>query len=36
MRQFVRRFYNQGLTLEQVSERTSVPIEEVKRFIDKE
>jgi len=35
MKQFVSRFYNQGLTIEQVSERTSVPIEEVKRLISK-
>ena len=35
MRQFVHRFYNQGLTIEQVSKRTSVPIEEIKRLINK-
>jgi catechol 2,3-dioxygenase-like lactoylglutathione lyase family enzyme len=35
MRQFVHRFYNQGLTIEEVSKRTSVPIEEIKRLIDK-
>lgn len=35
MRQFVSRFYNQGLTIEQVSRRTSVPIEDVKRLISK-
>jgi catechol 2,3-dioxygenase-like lactoylglutathione lyase family enzyme len=35
MRQLVCRFYHQGLTIEQVSERTSVPIEEVKRLINK-
>jgi catechol 2,3-dioxygenase-like lactoylglutathione lyase family enzyme len=35
MRQFVCRFYQQGLTIEQVSERTSVPIEEIKRLINK-
>jgi catechol 2,3-dioxygenase-like lactoylglutathione lyase family enzyme len=34
MRQFVLRFYNQGLTFEQVSKRTSVPVEEVKRLIN--
>jgi catechol 2,3-dioxygenase-like lactoylglutathione lyase family enzyme len=33
MRQFVSRLYNQGLTIEQVSRRTSVPIEDVKRLI---
>jgi catechol 2,3-dioxygenase-like lactoylglutathione lyase family enzyme len=35
MRQFVQRFYNQGLTIEQVSKRTSVPIEEIERLINK-
>ena len=35
MRQFVSRFYNQGLTIEQVSKRTSVPMEDVKRLINK-
>lgn len=35
MSQFVCRFYNQGLTIEQVHERTHVPIEEIKRLIDK-
>ena len=35
MRQFVSRFYNQGLTIEQVSKRTSVPVEDVKRLINK-
>jgi catechol 2,3-dioxygenase-like lactoylglutathione lyase family enzyme len=34
MRQFVRRFYDQGLTLEQVSKRTFIPVEEVKRLIN--
>jgi catechol 2,3-dioxygenase-like lactoylglutathione lyase family enzyme len=29
---FVKRFYNQGLTVEKVSERTSVPIEFVKEI----
>lgn len=33
MRQFVRRFYHQGLTIEQITERTSMPAEEVKRLI---
>lgn len=36
MRQFVRRFYEQGLTVEKVSERTSVPVEEVQRLINRE
>jgi catechol 2,3-dioxygenase-like lactoylglutathione lyase family enzyme len=36
MRHFVQRFYNQGLAMEQISKRTSVPIEEIKRLIDKE
>ncbi|HEY3390743.1 MAG TPA: VOC family protein [Prolixibacteraceae bacterium] len=35
MRQFVFRFYNQGLTVEQVSKRTSIPVGEVKRLINK-
>jgi catechol 2,3-dioxygenase-like lactoylglutathione lyase family enzyme len=35
MRQFVQRFYDQGLSLEQVSQRTSVPVEEVIRLINK-
>jgi len=30
---FVKRFYNQGITVEKVSERTSVPIEIVKKYI---
>ena len=34
MEQFVSRFYKQGLTIEQVSTRTHVPVEEVKRLID--
>jgi catechol 2,3-dioxygenase-like lactoylglutathione lyase family enzyme len=34
MRQFVSRLYNQGLTIEQVTKRTSVPIEDVKRLIN--
>lgn len=33
MQQFVCRFYNQGMTIKQVSKRRSVPIEEVKRLI---
>jgi catechol 2,3-dioxygenase-like lactoylglutathione lyase family enzyme len=33
MRQFVCRFYNQGLTIEQVSKRTSVPVEVIKKLI---
>ena len=33
MKLFVKRFYNQGLTIEQVSARTSVPEEEVKKLI---
>jgi catechol 2,3-dioxygenase-like lactoylglutathione lyase family enzyme len=33
MRQFVCRFYDQGLTFEQINKRTSVPIEEIKRLI---
>jgi catechol 2,3-dioxygenase-like lactoylglutathione lyase family enzyme len=35
MRQFVCRFYNQGLSIEQVSKRTSVPVEEIKKLINK-
>jgi len=35
MRQFIRRFYDQGMTIEQVSKRTSVPVDEIKRLIDK-
>jgi len=35
MEQFVSRFYKQGLTIEQVSARTYVPVEEVKRLINK-
>ena len=35
MKQFVHRFYNKGLTIEQISKRTSVPIEEIKRLINK-
>jgi catechol 2,3-dioxygenase-like lactoylglutathione lyase family enzyme len=34
MQQFVTRIYKQGLTIEQVSARTFVPAEEVKRLID--
>jgi catechol 2,3-dioxygenase-like lactoylglutathione lyase family enzyme len=33
MKQFVCRFYNQGLTTDQISERTSVPIQLVKQLI---
>lgn len=33
MKQFVCRFYNQGLTIDQVSERTSVPMQVVKQLI---
>lgn len=35
MRQFVCRFYDQGLTIEQVYKRTSVPVDEIKRLIKK-
>jgi len=35
MRQFVCRYYDQGLTIEQVSKRTSVPADEIKRLIKK-
>ena len=34
MKQFVGRFYSQGLTVEQVSDRTHVPVEEVKRLVN--
>ena len=34
MRQFVQRFFNEGLTVEQVSMRTSVPVKEVNRLIN--
>lgn len=34
MSQFVLRFYNQGLTIEQISKRTSVPVEEINRLIN--
>ena len=34
MKQFVGRFYNQGLTFEQVSARTHVPVEEIIRLIN--
>lgn len=33
MKQFVTRFYNQGLNVEQVSKRTSVPVGEVRRLV---
>jgi catechol 2,3-dioxygenase-like lactoylglutathione lyase family enzyme len=35
MKDFVCRFYDQGLTAEQISKRTSVPVEEVVRLIKK-
>jgi catechol 2,3-dioxygenase-like lactoylglutathione lyase family enzyme len=35
MKQFVSRFYKQGMTVEEVSKRTSVPVYEVKRIISK-
>jgi catechol 2,3-dioxygenase-like lactoylglutathione lyase family enzyme len=34
MKQFVSRFFKQGLSIEQVSQRTSVPADEVKRLIN--
>ena len=34
MEQFVRKFYDQGMTIEQVSKRTSVPEHEIKRLIN--
>lgn len=34
MYQFVSRFYHQGLSIEEVSKRTFVPIEEVKRLLE--
>lgn len=33
MRQFVSRYYYQGLTIEQVSKRTGVPIETIKKML---
>lgn len=36
MKQFVSRFYKQGLTVEQVSERTFVPVEKIKRLLGQE
>jgi len=33
MKRFVTRFYCQGMTPEEVSHRTSVPVEEVKRLV---
>lgn len=33
MKQFVTRFYRQGMTQEEVAHRTSVPVEEVKRLV---
>jgi catechol 2,3-dioxygenase-like lactoylglutathione lyase family enzyme len=35
MEHFVCRFYNEGMTLEQVSKRTSIPLDEIKRLIKK-
>jgi catechol 2,3-dioxygenase-like lactoylglutathione lyase family enzyme len=35
MRVLVNRFYNQGLTIEQVSLRTSVPVEEIKKLTNR-
>jgi len=35
MRQFVNRFYNLGLTVKQISRRTSIPIEEINKLIEK-
>lgn len=35
MRQFVTRFYDQGLTFEEVAKRTSVPVEEISRLVSK-
>lgn len=35
MQQFVCRFYNEGLSVEKVSERTSVPVDEVKKLISR-
>ncbi len=35
IRQFVRRFYDKGLSLEEVSKKTSVPIEEIERLLKK-
>jgi catechol 2,3-dioxygenase-like lactoylglutathione lyase family enzyme len=35
MAQFVGRFYQQGLTIEQISERTFIPVEEVLHLINK-
>jgi catechol 2,3-dioxygenase-like lactoylglutathione lyase family enzyme len=34
MKTFISRFYNSGMTAEQVAERTSVPVEEVKRLLN--
>ncbi|MFQ3579734.1 MAG: VOC family protein, partial [Bacteroidales bacterium] len=36
LEQFVLRFYNQGSTIQQVSERTHVPVTEVERLINNE
>jgi hypothetical protein len=35
MKQFVRRFYDNGLSIEEVSKKTSVPIEEIERLLKK-
>lgn len=35
MRHFVRRFYNEGMTPEQISEKTSIPVDEVKNFLSR-
>ncbi|MBN2349751.1 MAG: VOC family protein [Bacteroidales bacterium] len=34
LKQFVGRFYNQGLSLEQVSKKTHVPVEEIRRLMN--
>ena len=33
-KQFVCRFFNQGLTVEEISQRTHIPVEEVRRLIN--
>jgi catechol 2,3-dioxygenase-like lactoylglutathione lyase family enzyme len=33
MKQFVSRFFNQGLTIDDISKRTGIPVEEVNRLI---
>jgi catechol 2,3-dioxygenase-like lactoylglutathione lyase family enzyme len=35
MGQFVNRFYKQGMTLEQINRKTSIPIDEIRRLIKK-